>query len=316
MKDIMVSIAVITYGHEKYIRNALDSILTQNTEYNYEILIGEDNSPDNTREILLEYKEKYPEIIQLVLRDVNIGATKNICDLWRKARGKYIATLEGDDYWIDNLKLQKTIDFLEQNTSYLAVSHRIEERTLDNKVIAQHPEIALTGKEFTIEEFLKGNYYSAVATVFRNFVIESPSSIDIVEYAHWLVGDYTICMILLDKGKVFVLNDIMSVYRSRSKAGEQNYNSITDSIKQYKDHLEVVNANNLYYKGKYDFSLEYINKSILAFINSIKSKQIKDFFELFNTIPKKCRFLFWGYLSKRVLRKSFRVLFLKNQVNK
>lgn len=106
-----VSVVIITYGHEKYIRQALDSALMQKVDFEYEIIIGEDKSPDNTREILLEYKKKYNDRITLVLRNTNIGATQNLYDILLKCKGRYIALLEGDDYWIDAKKLQKQKDF-------------------------------------------------------------------------------------------------------------------------------------------------------------------------------------------------------------
>ena len=97
VSEILLSIAVITYHQENYIRQALDSILMQNVNFKYEIIIGEDCSQDNTRIILLEYHEKYPNRFQLILRDKNVGATKNLYDVLMNCHGKYIALLDGDD---------------------------------------------------------------------------------------------------------------------------------------------------------------------------------------------------------------------------
>lgn len=117
---ITVSVNMITYGHEAYIRRALDSILAQKTKFRFEINVGEDKSPDNTREILLEYQEKYPGIFNLKLRDENLGVTRNAYDLFMNAKGKYIAYIEGDDMWCDPYKLQKQVDFLEYHKEYIA----------------------------------------------------------------------------------------------------------------------------------------------------------------------------------------------------
>lgn len=99
---IDVSIIVLTYYHEKYIAQALDSILTQQTNLRYEILIGDDASGDRTPEIIAEYAKQYPEIIRPFFREENLGATRNSWELRQKARGKYVASLEGDDFWIDS----------------------------------------------------------------------------------------------------------------------------------------------------------------------------------------------------------------------
>jgi glycosyltransferase involved in cell wall biosynthesis len=117
----MVSIVMVTYNHEKYIRQALDSILMQKVNFKYEVLIGEDASPDNTAEILYEYEDKYPDIIKVWHREKNLGMLENGKDMIRRATGKYYASLEGDDYWISTDKLQKQVDFLESHPDYSAV---------------------------------------------------------------------------------------------------------------------------------------------------------------------------------------------------
>lgn len=108
----MVSIIVITYGHEKYIREALDSILMQKVNFKYGFLVDEDCSPDATRIILKEYQRKHPGKFVMVYRDENIGGRKNALDLVSRAKGKYLAYLEGDDFWVCEDKLQKQVDIM------------------------------------------------------------------------------------------------------------------------------------------------------------------------------------------------------------
>jgi glycosyltransferase involved in cell wall biosynthesis len=117
MKVPMISVFMITYNHEKYIHQALDSVLVQKTTYNYEIVIGEDASTDNTRKILLEYQALYPERIRLILHEKNVGAMTNQYMTLQACRGKYIAILEGDDFWVDTHKLQKQASLMEQDSS-------------------------------------------------------------------------------------------------------------------------------------------------------------------------------------------------------
>jgi glycosyltransferase involved in cell wall biosynthesis len=111
-----VSVFMITYNHENYITQALESILMQKCDFNFEIVVGEDCSTDKTREILLGYKIKYPKIFKLLLNEKNIGAVRNQINTLKGCRGEFIAICEGDDYWTDPYKLQKQVDFLEANT--------------------------------------------------------------------------------------------------------------------------------------------------------------------------------------------------------
>jgi glycosyltransferase involved in cell wall biosynthesis len=111
----LVSILVTPYNQEAYIGKALDSLLMQDCSFEYEILVGEDCSSDRTREICVEYSQKYPEKIRLFLNDHNKGLINNYFDLLEKARGKYLADCGGDDYWLTRDKLSRQIDILEKH---------------------------------------------------------------------------------------------------------------------------------------------------------------------------------------------------------
>ena len=125
-KNPLVSICVQTYQHSKYISECLDGILMQETNFDFEILLGEDDSSDGTRDICIEYAKKFPDKIKLFLhsRENNIRiydkptAKFNVQYNIYSAQGKYLAMCEGDDYWTDPLKLQKQVDFLESNSDY------------------------------------------------------------------------------------------------------------------------------------------------------------------------------------------------------
>lgn len=108
-----ISVNMITYNHANYIDKAIESIVNQKTEFLFELIIGEDFSTDNTREIIYNYKKKYPKIIKIITSDTNVGMFENFLRVERECQGKYIAYCEGDDYWIDPYKLQKQFYFLE-----------------------------------------------------------------------------------------------------------------------------------------------------------------------------------------------------------
>ncbi len=131
----LVSIWMITYNHENYIGEAIDSILMQETDFEYEIVIGEDCSTDGTREILLEYKKKHPKKFKLLLHENNLGIVENMLTTFKACTGKYVAMLEGDDYWNDPTKLQKQVDFLKKNSEYIVTYHNIELITPEGEFI-------------------------------------------------------------------------------------------------------------------------------------------------------------------------------------
>ena len=111
--DKKVQVVCITYNHEKYIAEALESFVSQKTTFPFEVLVGDDCSPDGTRAIIEEYARRYPDIIKPVDRDQNMGPTRNLMDLCRRCTAPYIAFCEGDDYWVDEYKLQKQFDYME-----------------------------------------------------------------------------------------------------------------------------------------------------------------------------------------------------------
>ncbi|TKC03704.1 glycosyltransferase family 2 protein [Pedobacter frigoris] len=124
--EILVSVCCITYNHQKYISQALEGFLMQDTDFRYEIIIGEDHSTDETRAIIQKYASKYIDVIKLVSHSQNVGAIKNQLSVLEAAKGKYIAMCDGDDFWTDPLKLQKQVDFLESHPDYVICCHHTE----------------------------------------------------------------------------------------------------------------------------------------------------------------------------------------------
>lgn len=115
------SILMLTYNHGPYIRRAIESILNQKVSFPFELLIGEDCSTDNTREIAFEYQRKFPELVRVITSDKNVGARANSRRIEQACRGRYVAYCEGDDYWHAQEKLEKQVLFLESNPDYAMV---------------------------------------------------------------------------------------------------------------------------------------------------------------------------------------------------
>lgn len=124
--DPLVSIKVVTYNHYNYIGKCLDSLLAQKTKFPYEIVVGEDQSTDGTRELVFEYQKKFPDKIKIVTSDKNVGVRENGIRTKKACKGKYTAICDGDDYWNDENKLQKQVDFLESNPDFALVYSDID----------------------------------------------------------------------------------------------------------------------------------------------------------------------------------------------
>ena len=207
----MVSVRITTYQHADFIRESIESVLMQETDFPVEILIGDDESTDGTREICIEYAEKHPERIRLMLhrRENNIHLHGGPTHLFQYAyntfslRGKYIAGLSGDDYWTDPLKLQKQVDFLESNPDYVASCH-------DARVVNSSGHItneSLLSEELkrdrTQKEVLTGTRIQPLSLCYRNILDSFPH-----EFFESLNEDVFIISLLGQCGKAKYHEDI------------------------------------------------------------------------------------------------------------
>lgn len=208
--EMMVSILTLAYNHEPYIRQCLDGIVMQQTNFKFELLVHDDASTDGTAEIIREYESKYPEIIKPIYQKENqyskhvpIGTTY----LYPRAQGKYIALCEGDDYWTDPLKLQKQVDFLEANPDYVMCSHRFkckdEEKFTDDWLEGYENET------YNLNSLINGIWiYHPLTVIFRN------DALNLEEYKKYNSSyDAVLFYHILKKGKGFLLPDVMAIYR-------------------------------------------------------------------------------------------------------
>ncbi len=213
----LVSISCITYNHENYIRNAIEGFLMQKTTFPVEILIHDDASTDKTAEIVREYEKKYPQLIKPIYQTENQYSKNNalIGRIQReRAVGKYYATCEGDDYWIDPLKLQKQVDFLEANPDYGLV-HTSCQHTVKNKnKINQNPEIVSSG--FVFKNLLCHDFYISTLTVCARtkFILEWTKIIEKEMISRdWKMGDYPLWLEGSLHTKFGFIPDITAHYR-------------------------------------------------------------------------------------------------------
>lgn len=224
--DELVSVVLVTYNHESFIGRAVDSIVNQKHSFQIELLIADDCSTDKTSQIIKEYAARYPDVIKILKREKNLGPTKNLFNAYQQCRGKYIAQLEGDDYWTDAEKLQKQYDFLEQNKEYVCVTHMHTDIDRDGKVIYG----SWRGKagKYTLKDFVQGDVMIGHFGTFfyRNFFGENIEKYSIIYRAHDYMGDVTLSLILLLRGPIYCMEEKMSVYRNMNVAGGTNWRSV------------------------------------------------------------------------------------------
>lgn len=245
MSTPKVSVLVLTYNHEKYISKALDSILMQNVNFNYEILIGDDASTDDTVAILKEYRKNYPDKIRLFLNKVNLGATRNAYNIFMNAKGNYLATCEGDDYWTDESKLQLQIDFLESHRDFVGCTHKftiVDEN--DIKYRSQYLSWVKQKSRFTLSDF-QGMFLPGQPGTFvkRNIVKLYGVDISCMYHFHRDVGDKTLMLLCLKFGDFGFIDKNMSIYRKRYTSKD----SVTGKIAKnrakflYEDYNMLIN---------------------------------------------------------------------------
>ncbi len=224
----MVSVCMITYNHEKFIAQAIESVLMQQSDFVVELVIGEDCSTDDTRAVVRAYGDHYPEQIRLLLPEQNKGAMANFIACLAACSGKYIALCEGDDYWTDPLKLQKQVDFLEKNPDYSMcchASHIIFEGSKDRSEIQR---LAEADKTLTLDDFLAPTSKNSIRT--ESVVCKSEVVHNLPEwYQHIIVGDYPLFMLLAYHGNIRYIDQVMSVHRKHeggvwtSQSGEAEF---------------------------------------------------------------------------------------------
>ena len=211
----LVSICSITYNHAPYIRQCLDGFLMQKTNFKYEIIIHDDASTDGTAEIIKEYAEKYPDLITPIFQTEN-QFSKGLRGFYARfvyprAKGKYIALCDGDDYWTDPLKLQKQVDFLEDNPDYVMSSHRFKTLNQENKTFYDDWYGNLNSNvEYDFEKFItfKEWYTQPLSVLFLR------SSLNLEQYYKYKYSrDLTLFYNILKKGRGIMFNEFMGVYR-------------------------------------------------------------------------------------------------------
>lgn len=220
----LVTTRTITYMHEHFIRECIESILMQKTNFPVEVIIHDDASTDKTADIMREYQVKHPRLIKAIYQEENQYSKPlkgNIVESIQKLiQGKYIALCEGDDYWTDPLKLQKQVDFLERNTKYVLCFHNAEIKHENNSLLNK-PFCDLDKTTFTIEDVITRRWFIPTQSIVykRDLLDVRPTWMSYVYN-----GDLALQLMLADKGNFYYFDDIMSVYRRHGLSVQKQLN--------------------------------------------------------------------------------------------
>lgn len=315
----LVTICCLTYNHENTIAQALDGMLMQETEFPFEIIVHDDASTDGTTDIVKKYAEKYPDIVVPIIQKENQFRKCNLAKSYvnPKARGKYIAICEGDDYWTDPRKLQKQITYMESHPDCTMTFHAVEQLNSDGGIEEFHP-VAYSGI-VPAEEIIKrgGLFCPSVSLVFRRDVCEMwPEFRDMAQ-----VYDFPLQILAAINGEVYYYDEAMGVYRfgaagswteahqhETDYAHMENEEKWLDLFNQFSDNQYVNEVN---YHLAHIWQIEYRNN--LNIENYKKSRVYakrlsgKDAFKINS---KLLFFRIGGKLGQKIF------LFLKNNVHK
>ena len=224
----LVSVHLLTYNHAKFIRQSVESVINQKTNFRVEIIIGDDCSTDGTREIVKEIEAQYPSLIKVVSGNTNGGPQPNSIRILENCAGKYMAALEGDDYWIDPLKLQKQVDFMENNPNFSVCFTNTRVEFFEGKEEPFLLNQNLAKDVFTLDDLIAENevWFMGTATLFYKM-----SAIYPVEpwFYKTKSGDIPMIMLAARFGKIKYLPDVTAVYR-RHTAGASNTDYKDDAV--------------------------------------------------------------------------------------
>ena len=194
-----VSVIMITYGHEKFLTQAIEGVLMQEVNFDIELIVADDCSPDKTKEVVEKIINTHPKshLIRYTKHSVNKGMQPNFIWAYQQCKGEYIALCEGDDYWIDNKKLQKQVDFLEAESQYVMCFHKVDVLKTNGEIVDDF--LTKVPEQFQLRETLlaKGNYIHTPSVMFRNNLITIP---DIFHQSP--IGDFLLYALLTKYGNI------------------------------------------------------------------------------------------------------------------
>lgn len=251
----LVSVWMIAYNHEKFITEAIESILMQDVDFDYEIVVGEDNSTDSTAAILSKYEEQYPGKFRVRNNKVNMGISPNMIMTLNECEGTYVALLEGDDYWVEKNKLQKQVDFLENNQDFSMAcnsSSEVYEDGTEFKIAKREESIIDLGMVLR-----EGWFIRTASIVFRREAIKKGFP-DFFYTAY--STDYILQIMILKYGKCKYFPEVMSAYRHHAGGISQANKPL--QLDRWITKIKLLDTLNRYTNEEYDYEIKEHQKGI------------------------------------------------------
>lgn len=295
----LVSVLVVAYNHEKYIVECLESILAQKTNFPFEILLGEDDSNDRTREICIEYANKYPSIIRLFLHDrrntikFNGRATGRFNWVYslNQANGTFLALCDGDDYWTSPYKLQQQVDILQASPSFSGCAHNTLIFNESSSSLADELIVGTVDKTiFTINDFVRGEIYFHTSSMLYRLSNIKRCAFDFYSESF---GDWFLCTKVSELGPIKYINSTMSIYRIH-KSGV--WSELDEFERLSKNLSSLMNYNRVL---DYKYEVSYLPLFIRVSLGNFKTyeKELLELIERFDLsdIMRIIKFLYVGH---------------------
>lgn len=264
-----VSIVMVTYKHEAFIAEAIEGVLMQECDYDVELIIADDCSPDGTAEIVQSYIDNHPKghWIKYTRHEQNKGMMPNFVWALKQAKGEYIALCEGDDYWTDPNKLKKQVDFLEESEEYVLTYHNANIIDETGKVVNQSKLPDIRKKDFSGLELRETKFILTLTMVFRNCIEKYPSN-----FLNVYNGDIALVSLLGNFGKGKYMDEIKPASYREHDGGVWSKEDVTNrKLKSLNTPLELLK----FYKKKKDSHLEaYFHQKLTGSLDDLSTSPI------------------------------------------
>lgn len=299
--EIMVSISCLAFNHEKYIRQCLDGFIMQKTNFKFEVLVHDDASTDGTADIIREYEEKYPDIIKPIYQTENqYSQGVNIGKIFQKprAKGKYYATCEGDDFWCDPNKLQIQVDALQSHPDCEMCVHVVED--VDESGLSKkkfHPNFQLDEGVIDMDKYIdimcskSFHPFQTSSYLYKQSALTIDPIPEFVKYFD--VGDVKIMLTVIANTNIYFINEIMSCYRVNSKGSwtQRVFLNQNRRLQHEKNMIKALLSYDDYTDNKYSSQIfKLINEKkfyIDLWEGRYKKCLLKENREFFNNLQKK-----------------------------
>ena len=263
-----VSVLLVTYNHEEYVRQALDSLLMQKTDFDVEIVVADDHSSDSTLAIIKEYQPDKHNI-RVLPSERNVGITRNYQRGFGACRGEYVAVLEGDDFWISPTKLKSLVAFLEKHQECAFCFHRFLKHDEASNGFSIHPpfEIGTEFALFTAAQLAKDNFVGnfSVCVYRRAFVERLDAALFEMKVYDWMLN-----ITVAQEGMIGYLPEIMSIYRAHP-SGAWSGKTLAEHTPEL---LEAIDAYNKYLDFRFDSEFQVYKSAVLAEVASQMTTEI------------------------------------------